>query len=189
MTERVEESLLYSFEFDFLPKFLYSEKGSYMIAALTEKKGLVFSEMIRTEELSPYSEDDFKVEILGFKRGSKKIFMIKIDMPVPENSMAPLCKQIFICFEFDELRGFYNIRYFTYECEGGDKAAKAEFFRKLNLPLPETDFCFICSVDEEGKHLNFGMAPKDPEEIIHRVYDVYCDYLGSHDEKNGKGDE
>ena len=181
---RVEEQLLYWYEFDYLPKLFYSERGKYRVV-FVEKAGMMIASRLRvTAEcngmVSPYTEQDFSAEMLRPDSGAddRNIYILKMNMPVPEDPMAPLCRHIFVCFRhFDQ--DIHDIRYFTEECDC-DRAGKEEFYRSLNLPFPEKENCFICGVDEEGKHLNFGTAPEDQDEVIRIVCDIYCDYLDSH---------
>lgn len=183
-TQTNEERLLYTFEFDLLPKMLYGERGKDLISVIGVDGVKFFSDLLgrlaKSAEITPmYTEKDFSVEIINsvFERDNSRIFLMKMDMPVPENHTAPLSSQIFICFNFcdDDIR---CVRYYTKEPEvDREKLEELLGYKFTHLKEAST---FLCGVDEEGKHLNYGIISENPEEILNRVMEIYVNYLDSH---------
>ena len=178
-----EETLLYTFEFDLLPKMLYGERGRDLISVIGVDGAEFLSDLLgrlakSAEMTSMYTKKDFSVKMINsaYERDNSTIFLIKIDMPIPENHTVPLSSQIFICFNFcgDDIR---CIRYYTKEPEVGmEKLEELLGYKFTHLKEPST---FLCGVGEDGRHLNYGIISDDPEEILSRIMEIYVNCLDS----------
>ena len=109
-----------------------------------EKAGLIqklFAEAYKQPNLNPFTEEDYDVTTLNVAEDLK---VIRIDFP-EKGIVAPLCYRAYITYDpIARKAGYYTI----------EKA-------------PQGEEHMLGGVEENGKRISYGVAPKEGAELEH----------------------
>lgn len=139
----------YELEHKLLPLFYFRDKNLFIFKLLESSEEILydvinnFCELMGCENL--YKKEDYKVEPLSV---NKDVKIVRVTMPDPMVELE--CKYVYFIFDLE----FEKMKYFTVE-----KASKQKEF--------------LCGWDEHKNHLNYGFCPKDLNEQLRKIIEIY----------------
>lgn len=133
-------------EFGLLPKRLFTEREAFVNRLFAEKAGLInqlFAEVYKQPNLNPFTEADYDVMALNIAEDLK---LVRVDFP-EQGIVAPLCYRAYITYDpIAHKAGYYTI----------EKA-------------PQGEEHMLGGVDENGKRISYGVAPREGSELDHII--------------------
>lgn len=151
----------YTFDFSIIPSLLFGKYSKGFIASLTQEKEIIMAKLmndfyndiakhenIKIENKEIFSPSDFKIILEKFS--DKGPFMIHINMPT-EKCSSIVCLKHFIVFD----KNVKKPRLFTLEVNPF-----------LKIP-------FLCEVNRNGNHSNYGPAPETDDDLIKKIFNIY----------------
>lgn len=151
----------YTFDFMVFPSLLFNDHHMGFLGALLKEKETAMANLmnnfykdyakqakINIDDEEIFSQEDFSV--IAGNIDKEGPFFIGIDMPM-DTCLGIICLKHFILFNKENIKP----RLFTLE--------KNSF---LDTP-------FLCEVSPKGKHINYGPAPTNGEELLDKLIKLF----------------
>lgn len=148
----LEPNFRYVAEHRGIPILLFSRHGKLFLTDLIEHRGAAMVKAYRAAGMGrpcPWREEDFTVTVLPETDGDgNEAVFIAVEMPEPEEITE--CRRVFLCCGGDgERRAYYTVEK-SFACD------------------------MLCSWDAEGRHRDYGPAPKTAGEQLELVKKLFA---------------